>query len=74
MFCCSIHFALPSLYIIFFVHQVRKWEKSLQQVFGETNVDKLKSEAKEELNKYFASLPKPSKLDFIRRDINLAYI
>ena len=48
----------PPLY-----HQVRKWEKSLQQVFGETNVDKLKSEAKEELNKYFASLPKPSKLE-----------
>ena len=38
----------------------RKWEKGLQQVFGETNADKLITEAKEELTKYFAALPKPS--------------
>ena len=65
----AITFCAASYMLFFFINQVRKWEKSLQQVFGETNVDKLKSEAKEELNKYFASLPKPSKLDFISRDI-----
>ena len=54
-----------TLICYFWINQVRKWEKSLQQVFGETNVDKLKSEAKEELNKYFASLPKPSKLETV---------
>ena len=43
-----------------FCCQDRKWEKNLQQVFGETNVDKLMAEAKLELDKYFASLPKPS--------------
>jgi len=45
----------------FFLLQDRKWEKGLQQVFGETSADKLVSSAKEELTKYFAALPKPSK-------------
>ncbi|XP_052768743.1 uncharacterized protein LOC128208997 [Mya arenaria] len=38
----------------------RKWEKNLQQVFGETSADKLISDAKEELKNYFAALPKPN--------------
>ncbi|KAH3850613.1 hypothetical protein DPMN_093037 [Dreissena polymorpha] len=38
----------------------RKWEKGLQQVFGETSADKLIAEAKEDLKKYFLSLPKPN--------------
>lgn len=44
---------------------MRKWEKSLQQVFGESNADKLVTTAKDELKNYFAALPKPSKFLFI---------
>ena len=56
-----IAFIMCRFIMTFFLLQDRKWEKGLQQVFGETSADKLVSSAKEELTKYFAALPKPSK-------------
>ncbi|XP_021370614.1 uncharacterized protein LOC110461476 [Mizuhopecten yessoensis] len=39
--------------------KVRGWEKNLQQIFGESNVDKLVGKAKDEIKTYFKILPKP---------------
>ena len=39
--------------------QVRKWEKGLQQIFDETDVNVLSKTANECLQQYFKSLPKP---------------
>ena len=38
--------------------QCRKWEKQLQQVHGETDVNVLEKAAQEHLQKYYESLPK----------------
>lgn len=55
--------------------QQRKWEKNLQQVFGESNSDTLVSTARDELKKYFAALPKPStSLTFVPNWIILALL
>ena len=45
-----------------FLMQVRKWEKSLHQIFDETDVNKLSKSGEEFINKYFNSLPRPGKM------------
>ncbi|ESO87738.1 hypothetical protein LOTGIDRAFT_234972 [Lottia gigantea] len=39
--------------------QSRKWEKNLQQIYHENDVNELVKTGKEELEKYFDALPKP---------------
>ena len=51
--------------MLYFAFQQRKWEKGLQQIFGESNADKLVTTAKEELKNYFSALPKPSMIVFL---------
>lgn len=56
-YCILFHYECESTRCFLFLLQSRKWEKQLQQVFDETDPDKLVSAAQSELEKYYASLP-----------------